>query len=52
MDNNSNKFNDFLEFAVENPLITFLVFLIFLVFLKICTTIGEIGFNAIGKLVQ
>ena len=49
MYNNSNKFKDFLEFAEENPVLTFLVFLM------ICTTIGEIGvvaFNAIGKLVQ
>jgi len=48
MDNNSNKFKDFLEFAEENPVLTFFLFLI------VCTTIGEIGvaaFNALGKLV-
>jgi len=48
MDNNSNKFKDFLKFAEENPFLTFFLFLI------VCEAISNIGvaaFNALGKLV-
>lgn len=47
MCNENSKFKDFLEFAEENPVLTFFLFLI------VCSTIGEIGvsaFNALGNL--